>query len=485
MIKSSLILLVVFSIVIVRSQEALSGCGVGSAIYNDAYANWSDGQGACTLPTPSEIGVAGLNKFYMNAQSGSGMCGTCFNLTGPSGSTLVKVVDSCNSVALCTQTTHAHFIISPKDFQKINGASLSTMYNVGYQMVACPLFDDFKVTMIPADTGSYQYYFSAGLSGYSLPIKSVEVTVAGVYTKMKYQGGLWVWNKAATAFSFPSKMRITSQTNEQAIVSLDDPPTAPLVVPAFVQDALEAPCGAPAASPAIYDNALAQGWFDASWHSSEKTYTDTSVTTGTNIAIGLEPLGGLKMSSLNPVPTGNIIALQFDAMSNVSNAVFALSLNSDKNLSIAIDTKFETYNVSMVELGAHATESAVVFQNIQGTGVMLKVANVHWVFDDTVGEPPKGIVTLPPLPSPNEGGPRPHSPSTGTSTGASVTSGGTTDGSDDLSSPSRGGSKIPPPRTQVGAHDDSTSSNHSSGWRTSVVPGFYAVILLLSAVLLL
>ncbi|EFA86538.1 expansin-like protein [Heterostelium album PN500] len=442
-------------LVIVKSQNGLSPCGEGSAIWNSDYSGWTDGRGLCGLPTPpSGVVVAGVNRNYFTMTSGSGLCGTCFKLTGPAGSVIAQAVDVCDATALCTQTDHAHFILSPADYNVISGNSTATLYNVGYQMITCPNEGDITVTPKPDGSGSYSYYFSLTLSGFSVPIKSVEVTVggtSGAYQQLKYQSSLWVFNKNSIAFTFPGKVRVTSQTGQQIVYSMTN--GAAKMIPNFDQAPLYADCGTPVAPQYIYQDSLAQGWTDASWDFVEKNYNDNSAASGSNIAIGLSAYGGLKIQSLTSFSTANLATLEFSAKANVSNSQILIFLHKGANFNVTVGTEWANYNVTLASLSAAATETAIAFQNFQGSSLLLMVDNIKWGYSSNVSTSTStsgtGLVTMPPVTKP---------PSTTASGSATTTSVVTTASTTAQVTTTRG-----PSGTTAGGDGSSVSDSENTG----------------------
>ncbi|GAM16840.1 hypothetical protein SAMD00019534_000150 [Acytostelium subglobosum LB1] len=471
-IKSLSLILLVFSST-AYSQNGLSPCGVASAIWNAQYSSWSDGQGACTLPKPTDIGVAGLNTNYFSKLTGSGMCGACFNLTGPAGSTIVKVVDSCNSVDLCLQTQHAHFIVSPEDYFKINGENKATMYNVGYQLVTCPALDDFKVTLSGAtDTNDFTYYFSATISGFTVPIKTVEVTVGGVYSSMKYQGGIWVWNKVNTGFTFPSTMRITTQTMQQILFSAQ---SGSRVLPNFNQTAIQDTCPMPVTPTYIYQNALAAGWVDGSWFAVESNLKDHTISSGANILKGLSPWGGVKLINAEQFSTVGLKYLVFDALSNISNAQVTIFFQGDHNSTVVLESEtFASYNVSVKDLIVSTDDlvNSISFQNNQPTSIKLLLANIRWVYETNVTVPP-GVVTIPVI-----------KPSTSTTAGSTSGSAGATTTADITTASTTASMTTTTGDVEGSNPSGSSQEGSSSGHHLSPVALLWMVSMLLTSALM-
>jgi len=71
----------------------------------------ADGTGACSFPaSPGDLMVAAMN---LTDFAGSAVCGTCIDLSGPSGSVTVRIVD------LCPECAPGDVDLSPQAFEQI------------------------------------------------------------------------------------------------------------------------------------------------------------------------------------------------------------------------------------------------------------------------------------------------------------------------------------------------------------------------------
>lgn len=145
---------------IVASQAATSAAVKSTATLTalgspkQGISTWydADGGGNCGFaPSPKDLMVVAPNKAKYYA--GSAICGGCMKVTGPKGSIVVRVVDSCpiNQIPGDCGTSGADIDLSEQAFAKIddldNGVS-----HVTFQLVACNV------------TGSMSYRFKSGSS---------------------------------------------------------------------------------------------------------------------------------------------------------------------------------------------------------------------------------------------------------------------------------------------------------------------------------
>lgn len=136
----------------------------GQATY---YA--ADGTGNCSFPADATRMVAAINApDYATAA----WCGACLEVTGPSGTTVVRVVDKCPGCA------HGDLDLSREAFERIAPLSAGRVA-ITWREVACdvtgPLAFQFK-------DGSSQYWTAIQIRNHRYPIASLEARGAsGAY----------------------------------------------------------------------------------------------------------------------------------------------------------------------------------------------------------------------------------------------------------------------------------------------------------------
>jgi expansin len=128
----------------------------GEGTYYDA-----DGTGNCSFVADATRMVAAINApDYANAA----WCGACLEVTGPSGSVVVRVVDKCPGCA------HGDLDLSREAFQRISPLSAGRVA-ISWREVACevtgPLSYQFK-------DGSSQYWTAIQPRNHRYPIAKLE-----------------------------------------------------------------------------------------------------------------------------------------------------------------------------------------------------------------------------------------------------------------------------------------------------------------------
>lgn len=94
----------------------------GEATYYDA-----DGTGACGFPASTDFSVAAIN----DEQYSKANCGRCVEVTGPKGTTVVRIVDKCPG---CDR---GDLDLSKTAFSKIANLSDGRV-EIAWHFVACP-----------------------------------------------------------------------------------------------------------------------------------------------------------------------------------------------------------------------------------------------------------------------------------------------------------------------------------------------------------
>ena len=129
----------------------------GIATYYDA-----DGSGACMFdPSPNDMDVAALNSVQWSTAA---WCGACADVTGPSGSVRVRIVDRC------PECDFGHLDMSPQAFDQIAERRLGRV-DITWQFVSCdvsgPVAYKFK-------DGSNPWWTAVQVRNHRLPVESLE-----------------------------------------------------------------------------------------------------------------------------------------------------------------------------------------------------------------------------------------------------------------------------------------------------------------------
>jgi expansin len=147
-----------------------------SAAPKDGIATFydADGSGNCSFERSGDLDVVAM---AMPEYDASAACGGCLRVTGPRGSIVVRVVDSCPPCA----KSDVNLDLSASAFAKIAEPSEGRI-PVRYQLVSC------------ASRGNLAYHFKEGSSKYwtaiqvrnhKVPIASVAYARGGAFVAMK------------------------------------------------------------------------------------------------------------------------------------------------------------------------------------------------------------------------------------------------------------------------------------------------------------
>ncbi len=139
----------------------------GIATFYDA-----DGSGNCSFDKSSDLHVVALN-FPEYAESA--MCGACLEVTGPKGTTKVRVTDSCPPCA------KNHLDLSREAFREI-ADEVQGRVSISYRAIPCvasgPIAYHFK-------DGSSKYWTAIQVRNHRLPVKTLEYQKGGAWVPMK------------------------------------------------------------------------------------------------------------------------------------------------------------------------------------------------------------------------------------------------------------------------------------------------------------
>lgn len=135
----------------------------GQATYYDS----ANGDGACSFgPSPEAMNVAALNApDYANAA----WCGACADVTGPSGSVRVRIVDKC------PECPSGNLDLSPQAFAQIAAMELGRVA-INWEFVACDLVGPVKYRY---KDGANQWWTAVQVSNHRLPITKFEFSTDG------------------------------------------------------------------------------------------------------------------------------------------------------------------------------------------------------------------------------------------------------------------------------------------------------------------
>jgi expansin len=131
----------------------------------------ANGEGACMFDaSPQDMNVTAINAVEW---SNSAWCGACIDVTGPSGSVRVRVVD------LCPECKAGHLDLSREAFAQIAAVELGRV-DITWQMVPCDVSGPVSYRY---KDGANQWWTAVQVLNHRLPIESMEYSKDG--------GGAW------------------------------------------------------------------------------------------------------------------------------------------------------------------------------------------------------------------------------------------------------------------------------------------------------
>ena len=148
----------------------------GIATFYDA-----NGTGNCSFDaSPKDLMVVAVNK--QRYWEGSALCGACLNVTGPKGSAVVRVVDSCpvDTPEVDCGDSGADLDLSKEAFEKI-GTPKNGRETVSFQLVPCEVQGNMQYRF---KEGSSQYWTAIQLRNHRLPVAKLEYKKNGTWTDM-------------------------------------------------------------------------------------------------------------------------------------------------------------------------------------------------------------------------------------------------------------------------------------------------------------
>eukprot|EP00568_Trieres_chinensis_P009425 CAMPEP_0183294890 /NCGR_PEP_ID=MMETSP0160_2-20130417/3038_1 /TAXON_ID=2839 ORGANISM="Odontella Sinensis, Strain Grunow 1884" /NCGR_SAMPLE_ID=MMETSP0160_2 /ASSEMBLY_ACC=CAM_ASM_000250 /LENGTH=350 /DNA_ID=CAMNT_0025456275 /DNA_START=82 /DNA_END=1131 /DNA_ORIENTATION=+ len=175
----------------------------------EPYVVNCDGMDAFTLGQGDDLVAAIENDRY----AGGERCGTCAYVTGPKGSTIVKIIDRCVD---CSDLGRA-LDLSPRAFKEINGGSLvEGVIPVTWETVSCPSERVQPHLSYRFKQGSTKWWIQLQVLYNIDPIQKVEVFSGNQYYEMRPTMHSF-WELVQTPLPLREthlKVRITSTAGE-------------------------------------------------------------------------------------------------------------------------------------------------------------------------------------------------------------------------------------------------------------------------------
>lgn len=180
--------------------------------------------GACGFGAYRTIYTMAPNEAVFN---NSNVCGTCYEVTGPSGTEIFMAADECpieGNVQYCSGDV-THFDLDSRAFNNIAPTSVGVTYT-SIREIVCPANGNVGVIV---DTIGNDYYLPVYIWNHRVPITAVSVqdssdtTAWTALSRATYNA--WVWNPS-NAIVYPVNYRVTSVYGETITTSISSTPTS-------------------------------------------------------------------------------------------------------------------------------------------------------------------------------------------------------------------------------------------------------------------
>lgn len=170
--------------------------GNNSAFFYDTSA----GTGACSVPWTSGAHVAAINAPQWE---GAAHCGECLRVTGPLGTTVVKVLD------LCPECPSGSLDLSPEAFAAI-GEPVQGTVPIQWERVDCPVSGNIVYRF----DGSSAFYLSLQPREHRHGVQSISVLDNGSYVPMVRNSSNKFIHATGTGSAANVQVRVTSAAGE-------------------------------------------------------------------------------------------------------------------------------------------------------------------------------------------------------------------------------------------------------------------------------
>lgn len=319
------------------------------------------------------LGPTGNGNMFIAASSmfvfaDSADCGACYEITGPTGaSVIVTVVDQCTDGGVC-DTTFPHLDLSPEAFNVIADTSVAGVTSTNARRVACPVTGGVKLAI----GGNY---FSATnweilIFNTRLPITAVTVSYGGkTFSLTRQTYNYWLYNGAVV--TWPAVIAVTD-VNGKVVTFQPLTFTSGMIVEAANSAQFPIPtpfsgaptkCDTPSTISSdgwIYQDSLSQQynsidyinvfqWLDYSYGASVNWAWPTNPYQGSYcLKAVLSGYGGVQIGqSYSFAWSGLFTSFQFAIRGDASFNSIAFSLKGYKSVPISVTTSWQVITLNL------------------------------------------------------------------------------------------------------------------------------------------
>jgi len=190
----------------------------GTSSWFDAIAQGGSSKttGACRwVKSTSDINVAAYSAPTTPEMCVN--CGNCFNVTGPVGSVVVRIIDYCDTTQ--GQCTTGFFTLDKVPYVVIAGSTGTGSVSIKYFPVQCPVQGTLQYLF---QSGVDQWYVSINVANERYPLQSVEIMHGGQWQPLpRASYNYWYYNPTGTPQTFPTQIRVTDTLGQQIVDTLN------------------------------------------------------------------------------------------------------------------------------------------------------------------------------------------------------------------------------------------------------------------------
>ncbi|KAN0024679.1 hypothetical protein ACTFIV_009088 [Dictyostelium citrinum] len=346
--------------------------------------------GAYNGPTGPGTLTATLNEYFYS----SGVkCGDCFEVSGPKGKTVVRVVNFC-SAGTCPSEKPL-FMLTPDAFQEISSDPLSVVYDAGFRKVSCDASGPIKA-QVSAD--SSKYYVKLLIFNNEVGIQSVTIKgkdMSAPVPMIRQGSAQFVWSQAGKEMMFPATVVVSSQYGGSVTMTLNSLSmdilkfSGNFVTPksSIIKNA-PASCSLSASPLAIYQNGLTEGWnyWSSRSYSQINTTDSSSHSVGSTKSLSMILMGSssaLTLARSGDFETTYFTGIKFNMKANTTMKGLRVYFPNEQNKywtpSTPITTSWTTYTVPFTSLQHKTIESAITFANTENINVYINIDNIHFI----------------------------------------------------------------------------------------------------------
>jgi len=174
----------------------------------------AQGGGACGYtPSDSDRNVAAYSAPTVEEMCLN--CGSCFNVTGPKGSAVVRIIDYCDTTQGSCAT--GFFTLDQVPYTVIAGSTGTGSVPVTYSAASCPETGNLEYTY--GDGGDQKYYVAVRVDWHRYPLESFEIRSSGGSSGPwaslpRASDNVWWYNPTGAGQVMPAEVRVNDTAGQ-------------------------------------------------------------------------------------------------------------------------------------------------------------------------------------------------------------------------------------------------------------------------------